>query len=271
MKLEEWLRNATQRLNDAGITSSRLDVLVLLEDALNTNRTQILAHPETVLTDVQLSELDAKVARRAQHIPLAYLRGHVEFYGRDFLVNEHVLVPRPESETMIELLLQLKLKQHIKLADVGTGSGVLGITAALVLGLEHVYLTDIDASALELAGRNAKRHKVPVKLAQKNLINDYNEVFDVLLCNLPYVPNEGPINKAAGHEPSLALFGGPDGLDVYRELFLQLVNQPHDMAKFVLTESLPHQHTELTRIAKTAGFEQTKHQDFIQVFEPVAP
>jgi release factor glutamine methyltransferase len=269
MKLEEWLRNATQRLNHAGITSSRLDVLVLLEDTLNTNRTQILAYPEIVLTDAQLSELNANVARRAQHVPLAYLRGHVEFYGRDFLVNEHVLVPRPESETMIELLLQLNLKQHAKLADVGTGSGVLGITAALVLGLEHVYLIDIDASALELAGRNAKRHKVLAKLAQKNLINDYNEIFDVLLCNLPYVPNEGPINKAAGHEPRLALFGGPDGLDLYRELFAQLADQTKGMPKFVLTEALPHQHTELTRIAKTAGFGQAKHQDFIQVFEPL--
>jgi len=268
MKVDQWLKHATSQLHAAGIKTARLDSLVLLEDVLNTNRTQLLASPETSLTEVQIVRLKALIKKRALDIPLAYIRGHVEFYGRDFLVNERVLIPRPESEVMIELFLQLFSKQHTKLADLGSGSGVLGITAALELGLNEVHLIDIDPKALEVAAKNAHRYNVKAKLIQKNLFYNYNEVFDVLLCNLPYVPNSGPINEAAKHEPKLALFGGPDGLNVYRKLFNQLREQAKTLPQFVLTESLPAQHEELARIAKSAGFRELKHQDFIQVFKP---
>jgi release factor glutamine methyltransferase len=267
MKTNDWLQYATQKLHSAKIDTARLDCLVLLEDALNTNRTQLLAEPDTLLTDEQQTVLDAQLAKRCRHTPLAYIRGKVEFYGRTFLVNEHVLVPRPESEVMVELFSQLQLKQHVKLADIGTGSGALGITAALESGLEHVYLHDIDANALEVARKNSQLHKVTATCVLKNLVNDYNTNYDVLLCNLPYVPTGYPINEAATHEPELALYGGDDGLDLYRELFKQVDEQATKKPQYILTEALPEQHTLLAHIARDSGFTQKTSQEFIQVFK----
>ena len=104
MHVGDWLKTATQKLQQAGIATARLDCLVLLEDYLNTNRTQLLAHLERELTVEQIKWLSLRLVRRAKHEPLAYIRSKTEFYGREFIVNKHVLEPRPESETMIDLL-----------------------------------------------------------------------------------------------------------------------------------------------------------------------
>lgn len=270
MTVGAWLRAATARLQAAGISSARLDCLVLLEDALNTNRTQILAHPESKITEVKLQTLNAAVARRAQHVPLAYLRGKTEFYGRYFTINDDVLEPRPESETMIELL-----KTHVKgpsshttIVDVGTGSGALAITAKLELPDAKVYAIDIDKNCLQLARRNAKRLQADVTFLLGDLLTPLSASIlskpTMLLCNLPYVPDSFQINQAATHEPRLAIFGGSDGLDLYRKLFNQLSVLP--TVQQVLTESLPPQHPELTAIAQSAGWQSTAEQDFIQLF-----
>ncbi|MEO6513672.1 MAG: HemK/PrmC family methyltransferase [Candidatus Saccharimonadales bacterium] len=267
MRTSDWLKNTEIMLKSHDVPTARLDALVLLEDQLNTNRAHLLAHPEIKLTPVQITVLDEMLARRAAHVPLAYIRGKTEFYGRDFTVNEHVLEPRPESETMITLLKQLSLKQQVKLADIGSGSGALGITAALELGLDTVYLHDIDPKTLEVAKKNAEMHNVRVVLLQDNLINNYNADYEILLCNLPYVPDSFHINTAATHEPKIAIFGGPDGLDLYREMFVQIANLPFK-PRYILTESLPPQHEELAHIAADAGYQLLQSEDFIQVFSP---
>jgi release factor glutamine methyltransferase len=261
----DWLAKATNNLKDAGIGTARLDCLVLLEDCLNTNRTHLLAHPEIVLTPSQLKLLNAQIIRRARHEPLAYIRGKTEFYGREFMVNQHVLEPRPESETMIDLLLQLSLKQQINLSDIGSGSGALGITAALEMGLSKVYLHDIDPETLKVAKLNAKKHNVAAKFLQENLINNYNFNYDVLLCNLPYVPENFHINTAATHEPRIAIFGGLDGLDLYRELFDQ-ATKCRKKPSYILTESMPPQHDNLSQIAYQHAYNLVLSKDFIQVF-----
>lgn len=265
MTTYEALRQFELELENAGIMTARLDALVLLEDTLHTNRAHLLAHPDQQITEEQIDVLMKQVARRAHHEPLAYIRSKTEFYGREFSVNKHVLEPRPESETMISLLKQLSLKQHTKLADIGSGSGALGITAALELGLSTVYLHDIDPKTLEVARTNADTHNVDAEYVQTNLINIYNADYEILLCNLPYVPDDFHINTAATHEPKLAIFGGPDGLDLYREMFAQIVKLPWKPAS-ILTESLPPQHTELTRIAAAAGYSLSTSEDFIQLF-----
>jgi release factor glutamine methyltransferase len=267
MNIKDALGAFQNQLEEAGIGTARLDALVLLEDELNTNRAQLLAHPDISIAPEQLQLLQEKIARRSRHEPLAYVRGKTEFYGRDFVVNNHVLEPRPESETMITLLKQLLDKQHPVLADIGSGSGALGITAALELGLAKIYLHDIDPKTLEVARKIALTHNVSAELVQENLINNYNADYEILLCNLPYVPDNFQINLAAGHEPKIALFGGPDGLDLYRKLFAQLASSGLKPA-FIFTESMPPQHEILTQIALAASYKLLVSEDFIQVFRP---
>ncbi len=271
--IQQWLDKTVKHLRNADIQTARLDALVLLEDVIGKDRSWILAHQEDILSAKMISKLDACILRRTRHEPLAYIRGKAEFYGRDFIVSAGTLVPRPESEALIELLKQYVSNSPLThIADIGTGSGCLAITANLELGV-RVLSTDLSAPAIEIARRNAKKLSANVEFFEGNLalpiLRELNDRAYALLCNLPYVPTKYPINKAAAHEPGLALFGGEDGLDLYRELFRQLVNaitQP----LAVVTESLPEQHIELSNIASSFGFTLAKTQDFAQLFTPSA-
>lgn len=263
MNVEAYIKQASGALRQAGIVSARLDCLILLEDATDKDRAWLLAHPEYELPVHIVDELNNKVTLRKQHIPLAYIRGRSEFYGRTFYVNQQVLEPRPETETMIELLLLVPLPDRPIIIDVGTGSGALAITAKLELPRAQVYATDIDRSCLAVATRNMQAHGTDVAWLEANLLgsDELPRLADVVLANLPYVPNDFEINRAATHEPRLAIFGGPDGLDLYRKLFEEV------QATYVLTEALPPHHDALAAIAAAAGYKQLRQQDFIQLFE----
>jgi len=269
-----------QTLTTAGIATARLDCLVLLEDVLGMDRAQLLAHPEKKLTIAQEERLDKAIAERKTHRPLAYIRGKADFYGRTFQVNEHVLVPRPETEMMIDLLLQLSLEEHPKIADIGTGSGCLGITAALELAKQSststpeqktsdVWLCDIDPSALGVAQANATALNATVYTAKADLGDPCNtKQFDVVLANLPYVPDHFPVNDAATFEPKLALFSGADGLDAYRTFWQQLSITKYKPS-FILTESLPFQHHPVALLARKAGFALERSEGLIQLFNQI--
>lgn len=258
-----WLAQSTSKLLAIGIESARLDCLLLLEMVLNTNRTQLLANPEQNISREQNSGLERLLKRRLSHEPMAYIRGKCEFYGREFLVDINVLVPRPETETMIELLLKLTLKQPRTLIDVGTGSGTLAITAACELGEALVFATDISEACLSVARRNAVKHKATINFKQTDLVEGIDTTDSLILANLPYVPFSHPINQAAGFEPPLALYGGNDGLDLYRQLFVQLKGQP---PTYILTEALPSQHKSLMALAKQHGFNELLREGYVQVF-----
>lgn len=267
MKIADFQKNAERRLRRAGIGSARLDILIMLEDQLRKERGWLLAHPEIELTDIQARRLLRKVERRAKHVPLAYIRGHSEFYGRRFKVNRHVLEPRPESETMITILKSLVSEtKPWKIADVGTGNGAIGITAALELPDATVDLYDISSGALAVAKHNVHLHELRLRARKMNLLRRPLRPYDIILANLPYVPDKWRINEAAMAEPKIAIFGGPDGLDIYRKLFQQLQRFTWK-PKFVLTESLPPQHVNLMKIAADAGFKLHRSDDFIQVFK----
>jgi release factor glutamine methyltransferase len=211
-----------------------------------------------------MKHLEAQIQQRAAHEPLAYIRGKTEFYGRTFMVNKHVLEPRPETETMIDMLKTLSIK-HANIVDIGTGSGAIAITAKLELPDSSVIATDIDLKCLEVARENAKKHLVNIEFVQGDLLGPLTEdKLDILLCNLPYVPNNFGVNKAALHEPHLAIFGGSDGLDLYRKLFTQLDSRP-TKPQHILTESLPRQHQQLAQLAQKHAYELVETQDFIQL------
>lgn len=266
MKLKQWLDNAQSQLEQAGIGSARLDALILLEDLLHKDRAYLLAEPKLMLSTSQVTRLNKHLQRRAKHEPLSYIRGFSEFYGRRFKINRHVLEPRPESETMIDLLKALSLKNKPIIADIGTGSGALGITTALEIPSAEVNLYDIDSSALAVARHNCILHELHLHAYKRDLLNHPIQAYNVILANLPYVPNTWKINEGAKAEPKIAIFGGTDGLDLYRRFFTQLqglVQKPN----YVLTESMPPQHIKLAIIAKNHGYKLREEQDFIQVFQ----
>lgn len=274
MNVSQWLREAQRQLETAGIGTARLDALVLLEDVCGVDRAKLLAEPDHALTAAQQAKLAKLLKRRAAHEPLAYLRGFTEFYGRRFVITAAVLEPRPESETMIDQLLDLSKagllgsgkRQKLRLADVGAGSGALGITAKLELPEAEIELLEIDPKALKIAKTNVDLFTLPIKVLKSDLLIQSAGNYDVLLSNLPYVPDGFHINEAALREPHIAIFGGPDGLDLYRKLFQQLTTAPKQPL-FILTESLPPQHPGLRDIAKRFGYRQRQKNDFIQVFE----
>jgi release factor glutamine methyltransferase len=287
MNVDAWLREAEAKLNRAGISTARLDTLVLLEDLLDRERSWLLANPDFELTSAQTATLQKLLTRRAQHEPLAYIRGKTEFYGRTFILSSAVLEPRPESETIIDQLKELVLEARklsntpgsgvkslsdvvqtgskLRIADVGCGSGALGITAALELKNTSVDLLDIDDNALKVAQMNVVLHTTGTRVVRSDLLADSAQDYHVLLCNLPYVPDTHTINQAAMHEPKLAIFGGPDGLELYRKMYKQIMNM-QKRPLFILCESLPPQHTELNNIAEQAGYTLTNTADFIQLF-----
>ena len=264
-RVDQWLKRATELLEASSVPMARLDALILLEEVTDKERGWLLAHPEFTLSVEQIALLDKLIERRANHEPLAYIRGKSEFYGREFIVTPATLQPRPETETMIKLFDELGSVKVV--ADIGTGSGCLALTAKLEHPSLEIYATEINDEALDVAKLNAKKLDADVRFYQGNLLEPlYNlNVPDVLLCNLPYVPDSHTINQAAMQEPEVAIFGGTDGLDLYRELFTQISKLKYK-PEYVLTESLPFQHIELEAIAKSAGYRLRQAEDFIQVF-----
>jgi release factor glutamine methyltransferase len=299
MNTAAWLHSAAGALGAAGISTARLDCLVLLEDETGKDRAWLLSHPELELHGSILEKLSTKIDQRRQHIPLAYIRGKAEFYGREFAVNAHTLVPRPETETMLNLLKDL-LSRHPELVsgsipagsrssdknawipdqvrndseiiiiDIGTGSGAIAITVKLEHPAATVIATDIDEKCLETARANARNLGADVSFLPGSLLEPLKTIRlsdypTILLCNLPYVPDNFQINRAATHEPRHALFGGDDGLDLYRKLFAE-AQQLQQKPQHILTESLPPQHEVLAGIAAAHGYKLTKTDDFIQLF-----
>ncbi len=267
MNLAQFMGEASSQLSDAGIQTARLDVLVLLEDVLGVDRAQLLAHPDQTLNKNQTGRLEAMLARRTQHEPLAYIRGKASFFGRDFIVDKRVLVPRPESETIIELLKELQLPKDPEILDIGSGSGCLGLTAALEIPTAEVALSDISDDTLRVAKQNANAlHATNVSLINADLAEPcVTQHFDVILANLPYVPEHFAINKAAAFEPKLALFAGTDGMELYEKFWRQLLSC-EQKPSFVITESLPFQHHTNASLARKAGYVLERTEDLIQLF-----
>jgi release factor glutamine methyltransferase len=277
MDIQSWLKAATHSLTESSIDSARLDAEILLADMMEKDRSWILAHPEYILTDEQISLLDKKIARRARHEPIAYIRGSQEFYGRDFIVSKDTLTPRPETETIVEMALELlRNEPALSVADIGTGSGCIIISIELELAStknnsssNESKITycgyDVSERALEIARQNAEALQSRTAFEQCNILDDSEHEWqsaELLLANLPYVPDGYEINKAATHEPELALFAGKDGLDLYRALF----KKASHASKHIITESLSFQHNALTSLADTFGYQLLETKDLIQHF-----
>src|SRR6266566_5875478 len=204
-------------LAQADQPASRLDAQVLLGYVLNVDRASLYTYPERLLTPQQEEQFHLLLERRKRGEPVAYLVGHKEFFGLDFLVDKRVLIPRPETELLVEAALNSIRAMldggHTPLvADIGTGSGVIPITLAIEEPrLPYLYATDISTGALDVASLNCRRHHVEerVRLLQGDLLAPVPEPVDVVTANLPYVgTNEMEILEpdVRDYEPHLALF-----------------------------------------------------------------
>ena len=267
MTIKDWLQQATKQLQEADIESPRLDSLMIVEEIYGQNRAWVLAHQDAKINATRYKKLNNLFKQRLVHYPMAYILGHSEFYGHDFVVSSDVLQPRPESEDFLEILAEIINNfDNPRVADVGTGSGDIGISASLKWPKISIDLIDIDKKALKTAKINAKKFTTPVKLIKSDLLADTTELYDILLCNLPYVPDDYPVNKPACHEPSLALFGGTDGLDVYRKLAHQL----HELPKkplYLLIESLDSQQAKIREIFALLGYRHQKTRGLVQLLK----
>ena len=223
-----WLRALPG--NDTAV----LDAQLLLAHVTGLSRATALAYPERELTPDQAMRYAALVARRAAHEPVAYLTGHREFMGLDFLTDARALVPRPETELLVEAALaeaRSRLAPSAErapvVADIGTGSGAIAVALArLEPGLDSIYATDISADALALAEENAQRLGVAnrIRFLEGDLLLPLPEAVDVLVANLPYIaPHDASTlaDDVRRYEPSLALYGADDGLGHLRRLFAQ--------------------------------------------------
>ncbi len=219
------LRAAYSQL--ATCESADLDAQVLLAYALDAERVYLLAHGDIELSGEQQRCFTELINRRAAGEPVAYIIGSKSFYDLELAVTPEVLIPRPETELLLEEALRLAaLTPACHAADIGTGSGALAVTFAKHMPGSHVYATDISEKALQIARRNAKRHRVPIEFLQGDLAQPLVErgiSVDLVMANLPYIATAELDGLAVSkYEPAIALDGGVDGLDCIRRILGQL-------------------------------------------------
>ena len=259
LAINNWLTDATRQLKALDIPSARLDSELILAHTLRKTRSYLHAHPEEALTARSIEIADARLALRLERVPVAYIIGHKEFYGRQFAVNTATLIPRPESESLIELLKQVMprntslLNEELRLVDVGTGSGILGITAKLLYPELTVTLTDVSRHALKVAEKNAATLQADVSILQSDLLSDYPFTANIIIANLPYVDPEWERSPETDHEPAGALFAHNNGKALIFELLIQTRRALVNGGSLIL-EADPEQHDDIIKEAQKYGF-----------------
>jgi release factor glutamine methyltransferase len=243
--LDQSLRAGIEALASAGIGSPRLTAETLLMFTLGRDRAHLLAHPERVLTEDEASRFDAALTQRVRGVPAQYITGHQEFWGMDLLVSPAVLIPRPETEHLVEAVLHLARAFRSQcsfspgvappgvpspcIVDVGTGSGCVALALAKELPHAEIHALDISPAALEIARSNAERHGLleRVRFQESDLLGAFSldtARFDLVVSNPPYVSETDRHSlqpEVRDFEPHAALFAGPSGLDVIERLIPQ--------------------------------------------------
>ena len=198
MLLSEWLIQATDRLSQAGFISAKMEAQVLAGHAMLVDRAWVLSHPEHGVNDLAL---EALLQRRENGEPLAYILGYREFYSRRFRVDTNVLIPRHETEVLIETALQIENKL-LRVLDIGTGSGCIAVTLKLERPDWSVWATDISFPALQVARENAETLGADVTFRHSNLFEQLeHETFDLIVSNPPYIGRDEPLGSIPGTVP----------------------------------------------------------------------
>jgi release factor glutamine methyltransferase len=221
LTLREALHLAIEQLERHGVSSPRLNAEVLTAHCLSVDKTYLYTHDERELTAAEAQQLEDFVYERISGVPVQYIIGRQEFFGRYFTVNSAVLIPRPETEFIVESVLEIRPPADTRIIDVGTGSGCIGVTLALELPESHVTLTDVSFEALRVAQLNAANLGASVSIACMDLLDAAAGTFDFVVSNPPYVSRKETSRlqvEVREHEPEVALYGDDDGLAAYRRL-----------------------------------------------------
>lgn len=228
MTVLEVLQSTTAYFTKRGVESARLNAEHLLAHSLGQKRMDLYLGFDRPLGEGELAPLRELVRRRGAGEPLQHLLGTVEFCGNTFACDKRALVPRPETEELVELLIahqeSRKVGTELRILDVGTGSGVIALSLAAKLPNAEVHAVDVSEDALELARENAARLALSerVRFSRTNLLAAVDGSFDVIVANLPYVPtgDRAMLSREVLHDPALALFGGERGDEIIRDLII---------------------------------------------------
>jgi release factor glutamine methyltransferase len=261
MTVHDILNESTKALEAAQIPSARLDAEVLLAFCLGCDRLEFLKNPDLTVNDKQLAGYRTLIARRLQWEPVAYITGRKEFWTFSLAVNRDVLIPRPDTEIIVEEALDVYRKissSEIRILDIGTGSGAIALALAKEISNAIITATDISADTLELARENAGALNLQDKIdfRQGDLFEPVEGIFDIIVCNPPYIPEEEYKMLPAGvkdYEPEIALLAGKKGTEFYAILIYQAVDYLQKNG-WLLMEIGAKQEKEVREIIEASGF-----------------
>ncbi len=255
--VREVIQRTHQALEKIGIPDARLEAEVMVMNVMRMPRQDLFAHQEDEATVQHEQDIGGILERRRTREPMAYILGYREFYGISLLVNADVLIPRPETESMVEHALFMSImgmeSSQLVIADVGTGTGAIAINLAIHLPAARIYAVDVTDPVLNVASYNIRSHNVSdrVTLCQGDLLEPVPEPVDLVVANLPYIPTGRipTLQPEVQWEPKAALDGGGDGLDLVRRLLAQAATRLKEQG-IILLELDPEQMTAATEIAR---------------------
>lgn len=259
MTYREAVEFGTKCLTDAGVPDAALDAWYLLQMVCKIERSYYYVHGEEDITQDAQKEYEIAVQKRAEHIPLQYIIGEQEFMGLRFKVNSNVLIPRQDTETLVEQVLKI-VKPGMKVLDLCTGSGCVLISVLKNAPELTGMGSDISKTALLVAKKNAKLHEVDAEWVRSDLFDNITETFDVIMANPPYIPTGEILSlmpEVRDFEPENALDGGADGLDFYRKIAGQ-VKDYLNPGGYVYMEIGYDQGEAVSELMRNAGFTEVE-------------
>lgn len=225
MTWQEALRQGEEMLTKANVPEAKLNAWYLFSNVLTIEKSDYYLHEDDIMENEKMTQWNTLLQKRISRMPLEYIIGETEFMGLPFYVNEHVLIPRQDTECLVEEVLPLVEGKDV--LDLCTGSGCIGISLASLTQCRSMCLADLSAEALEVAKENAKRNHVTVSFIQGNMFENISASFDVIVSNPPYIVRaelDELMPEVREYEPRMALDGDEDGLYFYRNIIAQSVN-----------------------------------------------